>query len=213
VDTKITNIILLAIIVLAFGAGIFVYPMLPDQIASHWGPSGQVNGYMPKLWGIFLFPLILIGMFVFYIAIPMVDPLKKNIESFRKDYNKFWIFMFVFFSYVFSLTLAWNFGCRFNMTFAIIPAIAMLYYVMAAIIEKSKRNWFFGIRTPWTLSSDRVWDKMHKLGGKLYRVAAFLSLAGLLFTEEIAIFFIVGPVMIASIYVLVYSYFVYKKNN
>jgi uncharacterized membrane protein len=92
------------------------------------------------------------------------------------------------------------------------PAFATLFYYSGVLIENAKRNWFIGIRTPWTLSSDRVWDKTHKIGGKLFKIAGIVALAAVFF-ETAAIFFIIVPVIIVSIYTVVYSYLEYQKES
>ncbi len=211
--TRLTNITLLAIVALVFIVGALAYPLLPDRVASHWNAAGEVNGYMGKFWGVFLLPVIMLGMFAIYIVIPKIDPLKNNIGSFRNYYNGFWVFISLFFLYIFSLSLAWNFGVRFNFTFAIIPAMAMLYYVMGVTLGKSKRNWFFGIRTPWTLSSDFVWEKTHELGGKLFKLSALIALGGLLLPSNTAIIFAIVPVVLVAIITTIYSYFEHKKEG
>jgi uncharacterized membrane protein len=78
-------------------------------------------------------------------------------------------------------------------------------------MENAKRNWFIGIKTPWTISNDVVWEKTHKLGGKLFKVAAALSLLGIFF-GELAFWFTILPVMAFSVYLLFYSYFEYQKE-
>jgi uncharacterized membrane protein len=75
--TKYTNIIVIGIILLSIIFGIYFYPLLPDSIASHWDGKGVVNGYMPKFWGIFFMPLILIGCFILFRYLPRLTHLKK----------------------------------------------------------------------------------------------------------------------------------------
>ena len=75
-----------------------------------------------------------------------------------------------------------------------------------------KRNWFIGIRTPWTLSSERVWDRTHAIGGKLFRLAGVIALGGIIFTG-IAWLFILGPILVISIYLVVYSYLEYRRDE
>jgi uncharacterized membrane protein len=91
------------------------------------------------------------------------------------------------------------------------PALAILFYYSGILIENAKMNWFIGIRTPWTLSSDKVWDKTHKIGGKLFKIAGVINLLAI-FYQNYTIFFIVVPVIIVSIYTVVYSYFEYQKE-
>jgi len=210
-NNKNTNIILLAIIITSFTVGAYFYPQLPEKIASHWNSSGDVNGYMGKFWGIFLLPFIMLGMFVLYALIPLIDPLKSNIQSFRKYYNYFWIIMSVFFMYIYGLIIAWNLGYLFNFIMAIVPAMAFLFFVIGSFLKNLKRNWFVGIRTPWTLSSDIVWEKTHKLGGKLFQISAVISLLGLFLKGNAIIFAIIIPILISSLFIVVYSYVVYKK--
>ena len=212
-NSRITNLILISIILLATITGVIAYPMLPEQIASHWNAAGKANGYMGKFWGIFLLPAVMAGMFLIYFFIPKLDPLKKNIDLFRSTYNSFWIWMFAFFAYIFGLSIMWNVGYIFNFTIAIVPAIAALFYIIGGVLEKSKRNWFVGIRTPWTLSSDIVWDKTHKLGGKLFKIVAIVSLLGMFVPDSYIIGMTVIPVVLVTVVTMLYSYLEYRKLN
>lgn len=212
-SNKITNIVLLAIVVIAFVAGVLVYPQLPEKIASHWNAVGEVNGYMQKFWGLFLLPLIMLGMFALYIIIPLIDPLKNNIKAFRKYYNALWIFLEIFFLYIYGLSVAWNLEFRFNFTTAIVPAIAVLWFFLGTFLKNIKRNWFVGIRTPWTLSNDTVWEKTHKLGAKLFQASAIISLLGLFFKGNFSILFIIIPAMASALIAVAYSYIAYKKGQ
>lgn len=209
-SSKITNIILLILILAAFVGGTWAYPQLPERVASHWNTAGEVNGSMGRFLGVFLLPFIMAFLWFLYGIIPRVDPLKKNIAGFRKAYNAFWAFIMAFFLYVFVLTLAWNLGHRFDMTLAILPAVGVLFYVIGMVIEKSKRNWFMGIRTPWTLSSDVVWEKTHTLGGLLFKLVALVTLASLFFSPSVAILVIIVSALGVSLITVVYSYVVYR---
>lgn len=212
-NKKITNVVLIIIIAAVFGAAIWAYGLLPDKIISHWNASGQPDGYSNKFFGLFLVPIIMAVLFLLYLIIPKIDPFKENIKLFRKYYNALWIFLFLFFAYIFSITLIWNLGYKFDFTFAIIPAMSVLFYFIGSILKNVKRNWFLGIRTPWTLSSDIVWEKTHKIGGKLFKTAGVISLLGLIFRGPVSIIFIITPALLFSIYLFVYSYFEYKKNE
>ena len=96
------------------------------------------------------------------------------------------------------------------MTYLLVPALAALYYFIGVLVENAKRNWFVGIRTPWTLSSDRVWNRTHKLGGRLFKAAAIITLVGLLF-EPYSFWFAIVPVLLVALYLVVFSYMEYKK--
>ncbi|MCZ7391855.1 MAG: SdpI family protein, partial [Candidatus Methanoperedens sp.] len=144
--------------------------------------------------------------------IPRIDPLKSNIQQFRKYYDRFVVLIMVFLLYIYLLTIFWNSGYTFNMTAFLSPALAVLFYYAGVLIENAKRNWFIGIRTPWTLSSDKVWDKTHKIGGKLFKIAGVVTLLAIFF-QNFAVFIIVVPVILISIFTFVYSYFEYQKEK
>lgn len=202
--------IILGIILLSFVIGIYFYFQFPDQVASHWNAKGEVDDYMSKFWGLFLFPLIMVGLWFLFLLIPKIDPLKKNIEKFRKYYDSFIVLMILFLFYVFLLVIVWNGIIKFNMTQAIIPAMAILFYYIGGLMAHMKRNWFIGIRTPWTLSSDEVWDKTHKLGSKLFKAIAVFVILGLFFPGQM-VWLILIPTISIAIYLVVYSYFEYRK--
>ncbi len=91
-----------------------------------------------------------------------------------------------------------------------VPSMAVLFYYCGVMIENAKRNWFVGIRTPWTMSNEEVWDKTHRLGGRLFKVVGAISLLGMIF-EEYAMIFIIVPVLFATFYTFLYSYLEYRK--
>lgn len=210
-STKNAQWILIALVVAAFVVGAFFYPQFPERVATHWSAAGEADGYMNKTWGVFLLPLVMAGLFALYRFIPVIDPLKTNIESFRRYYDGFWIFLSVFLLYLFGLQTAWNLGARFNFSAAMIPAVALFWYGLGIVLKKSKRNWFVGIRTPWTLSSDAVWERTHRLGAKLCTAAAILSLSAFFFEGKALVAALVLPAAAVAAATIVYSYLEYRR--
>jgi uncharacterized membrane protein len=200
------------IVLLSVLIGIVLYPSMPELMASHWDAAGQVDGYMPKFWGLFLMPIISAIILGLFIAIPKIDPLARNIRKFRKQFDMFVLLMMMFMLYIYLLTIGWNFGVRFGMTQALAPALALLFYYTGAMMEESKRNWFIGIRTPWTMSSDRVWGETNRLGGKLMRAAGVVALLGVVF-PDFAFTLILAPVIAFAVFSVVYSYVIFKKQS
>ena len=203
--------LIIGIILCSFVLSIYLYPSMPTQIASHWNAQGRVDDYMSKFWGLFLLPFTLVGLLLLFMIIPKIDPLKTNIEAFRKHYDRFIVIVIIFLFYVYLLTIIWNLGVRFDMIQWMIPALGVLFYYMGLVLEKVKMNWFIGIRTPWTLSSEVVWNKTHKIGGKLFKIAGIVTLFGSLF-KDYMLFFILIPVILVTIYTIVYSYLEYQKT-
>ena len=180
-------------------------------MASHWNFQGEVDGYISKFWGLFLMPFISVGLFLLFVFIPKIDPLKVNIEKFRKYFDWFIVLIALFLFYIYLLTVFWNIGSRFDMGQFTIPALGILFYYCGVLIENAKRNWFIGIRTPWTLSSDSVWEKTHKIGGKLFKIAGIIAVFGIFFPNYTFLFVLI-PVISVAIYTAAYSYFEYQKE-
>lgn len=204
------DIVILIIILISFGIAIYYYPQMPEKMASHWNAKGEIDGYMGKFWGLYLMPGITALMYLMFLIIPKIDPLKKNIEKFRVYFDWFILLMVAFLLYIYILTIAANLEYAFNMTTMILPAIGVLFIYIGFLVQHAKRNWFIGIRTPWTLSNDVVWQKTHKLGGKLFKIAGILVLLSIIF-ESVALWIILGAALIAGLYPVIYSYFEYEK--
>lgn len=201
----------LFLVAVSFGAASYLYPHMPEMMASHWNAAGDVDGYMPKAAALFLMPAMSLVFFFLFLLIPKIDPMKANIAKFRRYFDIFILLFEIFFLYIYSLTILWSLGWRFDMTVAMMPALAILFYYMGIMIGNAERNFFIGIRTPWTLSSDRVWDKTHALGGKLFKAVAVLTLLAA-FIPDYAIYLMLIPVLGVSFYLMIYSYLEFRKE-
>ena len=211
-STRTTLIIVTILIVTSTLAGLLLWNQLPEPMASHWGVNDQVNGYMSKFWGVFLMPVITIAMLLLFLVIPSIDPLKANIAQFRDYFNSFIALIVAFMVYIYGLTLVWNLGyASFRMSTAMLPAMGLLFIFVGVMIGKAKRNYFIGIRTPWTLSSDKVWDETHRIGGKLFIASGALALLGAFFPDY-AFWFIMVPVLGTALFTVVYSYVLFQRE-
>jgi len=200
------------ILVLLFAVSIILFPYLPGMMASHWDMYGVADGYSPKPLALFLVPCLALGLTILLLWIPRLDPLKENIEKFRPAYEWFVAGFVAFFLYLHLLTLAWNLGFRFSFVQALCPAFAAFYFGIGVLIGSAKRNWFIGIRTPWTLSSDTVWERTHRRGALLFKISGILALGGI-FSSDLAFFLILVPVIVSAAYMVVYSYREYQREQ
>jgi len=204
------NVISLGIIILSFLIGAFAYAYVPDIMPTHWNAQGEIDGYMYKFWGLFLLPIISLGIFALLIFIPKFEPRKQNLEAFKEYYQGIILVTMGFLFYIYVLSILAAFGYKFNMVQMMSPAFATLIYYMGVALEKTKSNFFVGIRTPWTISDETVWEKTHALGGKLFKISGIITLFGAFF-KEIGFLLMIVPILAASVYVFVYSYIEYKK--
>jgi len=194
-----------------FISGASIYSSMPETMATHWDADGNVNGYSTRVVGVFLIPVLTLGIYLLFKAIPHIAVYRKNIESFKEYYFYLKIGLVAFLAVVQSAVIAANRGYAFDMSYIIMPAMGVLFYGMGIIIEKTKKNFFIGIRTPWTLSSDAVWEKTNRLGSKMFRVFGVLAVLSILVPGSLLFF--IFAVLIGVIYLFVYSYLEYEKEK
>jgi len=209
---SVSYIVSLVLIVLSFALGACFFEQLPEQMASHWNFAGEVDGYLSKLWGVILLPLMALVMVLIFWLIPKIDPLKKNIDKFRGYYNVLIVIITVFFTYIHVLMLVMNLGYDLALEYWLMPMLGILFWFMGYFLQKTKQNWFVGIRTPWTLSSPMVWKKTHALGSKVFYVYGFLFVA-LSFLPDLFQKIIIISLIVVMLLIVVYSFVLYQKEK
>ena len=209
---RVSGVIVLTLIFASFILGIYSYPKMPNKMAFHWNLRGEADDYISKFWGLSLLPLMLTGINLLFVAIPRIDPLKENIRKFRRYYDGFIVLFNLFLLWIYLYVILWNLGLMFRIGIALLPAYAILLYYLGILCEKAERNWFIGIRTPWTLSSERVWDETHRVGGKLFKIAGVIAFIGVFF-KGYELFFVLIPVISVAAYTIIYSYFEYQREG
>lgn len=112
--------------------------------------------------------------------------------------------------YVQALILAYNLGYAFRIQQVLAPMLAVVGITFGYVVENSRQNWFVGIRTPWTLSSEEVWTRTNRRGGILFKIAGVLALLAIPFPEYF-IYVAVAPLVIAALVPTVYSYVLYRR--
>jgi uncharacterized membrane protein len=213
-STRVTLIVSLVLIGVALGISLAVYGRLPGAMASHWNASDQVDGSISRFWGAFLMPLLGLALLCLFMMIPSIDPLKANIAQFRGVFNIFITMIMVFLLYIHVLTILWNLGLQsFRMSRALLPAVGLLFVLAGLMMRRAKRNFFIGIRTPWTLSGDRIWDETHRIGGTLFVASGILAVLGTLFPAPVAYWLLVAPVIASSAFAVVYSYVLWRREQ
>jgi len=180
-------------------------------MASHWNAQGIVDGYSSRVFNVLFFPLLEIFLFLLLTYVPKLDPKKKNIKLFESNYSLFISIMMIFMYIVQLQVFLWNIDIKVPIETSMPILMGILFIFVAHLIQSAKQNYTIGIRTPWTLASEKVWNKTHALGAKLFRVGGILTILSSLIPKYsfIALFaFILAP----SIYLFIYSYLEFKKE-
>jgi immunity protein, SdpI family len=140
--------------------------------------------------------------------------LKANIATFRPMFNIFIVAMMVFMLFVHVLTIVWNLGFQgFRMSVLLLPALGLVFILVGLMMRQAKRNFFIGIRTPWTLSSDKVWDQTHRVGAVLFMASGVLALLGAFLPGPVAYWLVILPILASTLIVIVYSYLLWRREQ
>ncbi|MDD2233753.1 MAG: SdpI family protein [Desulfitobacteriaceae bacterium] len=208
---KLTGLSVLATLVISFWA----YPRLPYRVPSHWNVAGEIDGYSSAFSGAFLLPLITLAMWLFFLLIPLIDPRKDN---YKKMGKVFWLFSFTVILFLCLLHLGILMITLGMLKTSLVPllsfaGIGVLFIVIGFYMGKIKHNYFFGIRTPWTLASEEVWNKTHRTVGPWWVVSGviFLMLGFLPKYLMVPLLFII--IVVLALGSAVYSYIVYRSIN
>lgn len=202
----------LVVIILTTAVTVAVYPLMPDVVASHWNAAGEVNGMMPKFWGLLLVPVLMAVFSALFLVLPRIDPLRENYQKFQDYYDGFILVFAVFFFVIQLQIILWGLGVPVSPNLVMPFMIGILFIYIGFLLEHAEPNWFVGIRTPWTLSSTSVWKKTHAMGATLFKLAGVLCMIGIL-AGTYAWLFILVPVMTVAVFSVVYSYVVFKREQ
>jgi uncharacterized membrane protein len=203
-----------AVAILAVLAGTLVaYPSLPDVVPIHWNAHGQVNGWGPK-WSLFLYgPGGMLLIVLMFAALPWLSPKKFEVDSFRATYLYIMIVIVAMMACCQGLILLAALGSLSGVTFDISRAIeggvCLLMALLGNVLGKVRRNFFVGIRTPWTIANEHVWNRTHRFAAKTFFAGGLLGLVAVALAAPFWV-----PIAAIAIAVLVpaaYSLVFYKQ--
>lgn len=210
--TRLTQMAVAVIIAVLFAVSWYVYPIAPDQIATHWNSYGVADGFASKSFGLFMMPALAAVIMAIIVMLVNTKPSKQTLQEVSGYIDMMLIVLALFFLYMHVITVAINVGVPVAIISAIIPAFSLLFFVSGIVMKHVPRNYVIGIRTPWSLESDGVWKKTHRESAWLFQAAALVSLGGLVFPQY-AVWFILIPVIVAALGSTGYSYWVYKNKT
>jgi len=199
----------IAVLLLVFLIGIYFYPQLPQQVASHWNASGQVNGYMDKTWAVFILPALAAVIYLLMTFLPYIMPSKDAILKF-KHYFTIKLSMVLFISAIYLYTLLFSLGFIISMNILMPVLLGLLFIVIGYSIRDVHHNYFLGIRTPWTLANKKVWKKTHEFGSKTFMIAGVACIISIIAGSN-AFWVSMTAIMIGALAPVVYSYLEFRN--
>jgi len=207
--TRLNLISLGAVAIMALLAG-WLYSSLPDPMPSHWNIAGEVDGWMPKPWGVWVLPLVGLGLWVLFAILPLISPKGFRLEPARRAYDIVWFVMILFLGGVQAATYLEALGREGPGVEQVVPLMTGgLFLLVGNYLGKFPRNFFVGIRTPWTLASEPVWNRTHRFAGWVFMVAGVLIALSAFFPKALPL--LIGTVVLAALTPIVYSFVLYRR--
>lgn len=217
IDSKAVNklfMMTLAFAGVTFAISAWAWFRLPDgvQVPVHWNIDGNPDRYASKTEGLFTMPVVMLVVATVFRLIPAIEPRRRNLLRSFTAYRVTTLATMGLLFAIHSAAVASLLGLitmRLNLIVGV--AIAILMMLLGNYLGKVRSNFMFGIRTPWTLSSNYTWDKTHRLGGKLLFLSGLVGLVLIAAAPAFGMRIMIGLVIASSLFVVGYSWWVWRK--
>lgn len=198
-----------AMIFAASAYSLFKLSNLPDVIPVHWNYLGEPDGYASKVWGVWLMPMAMATMALLMVALPKISPKKFELEPLS------------IFNYVMLLVIGFLGVMHVVMLHAadlprpldgiVLIAVFVLFALIGNVLGKVRRNFWMGVRTPWTLADERVWDKTHRSAARLWTAGGIVGAVLAVFGMRPWMF--IALVSVMALFPIAQSYVIYRQLN
>jgi uncharacterized membrane protein len=192
---------------------VWAYPRLPPTVATHWGLDGTPDGYSSRLMAVSIMPLVLVFMTVIFNVLPKVDPRRENYARFLSSYWLIANAVIVFLLVAHAMIIASGLGFDVKIDRLMPLGVGLLFVFLGNYLTRVEPNWFIGIRTPWTLSSDSVWRRTHRTGGWLMVIGGLVLAASAFVPRPAFLVLFVATIVIVAVIPIVQSYVLWKREQ
>src|SRR5512145_2896920 len=203
----------LVIAALAVAISIWAYPSLPPRVATHWDLRGTPDGFSSRAWAVAIIPIVIIAMTVLFNVLPKLDPRRENYAKFLSSY---WlianaVIVFVLVAHGMIITTGLGYSVKIDRLMPL--GVGFLFTFLGNYLTRVEPNWFIGIRTPWTLSSDTVWRKTHRTGGWLMVLGGLALASGAFLPAAMLLPLFIVTIVVVGVIPVVQSYVLWKKEQ
>jgi uncharacterized membrane protein len=203
----------------AFAASLWVgwlHPEgLPEKVPIHWGADGKANGWVQRehiLPYLMIVPGVMTGFVLLSLALPWLSPEQFSIDRFRNTYNYLMSLLLTFFAYFHGIALAGSLQWDVNMNRVVLGGMFLLFGLLGNVLGKVQRNFFVGIRTPWTLADETVWIRTHRVAAWLWTGGSLIGFVGvMLLPAERSVWWSLAVIVGMALTPVVYSLVLYKR--
>ena len=188
--------------------GLLLWDQLPEQIPSHWGINGEVDGWSSKSMAVFGFPGLLLAIHWLCVLFSSADPKHKQ---YSPTMLKLVLWLCPVLSLVVnSLVYATALGYSIDISLILPLFEGILFIIIGNLLPKCRQSYTMGIKLPWTLANEENWNKTHRLGGKVWVIGGVVILATAFFRQ---FWIMIGILALMVLIPAFYSYLLYRKQQ
>lgn len=200
----------LLLVIAGVALSVWAYPLLPERVPTHWDLAGNVDGYSSRLFAVSFIPCIVAVGWFLMLVLPVISPRGFRLEDSTSAFyvcTLAVIALLVVMNFVF-LRAAMTGGAP-SLTLVFV-SIGVLLTVVRSFLGRLRKNFWIGVRTPWTLANDEVWRRTNKLAGRLF-VAGGIAVVIASFFGAAVVPVLIAVVGIAALVSILYSYVLYRR--
>jgi uncharacterized membrane protein len=209
-------IVAMVLTVLAAAASVVAYfgfhDQLPEQVPIHWNIRGEVDGSVPRdgaLSYLLVLPEVMAGVVLLTLVLPWLSPRQFEVDRFRDTYFYFMALVVGVFAYIHAVALTASLQIGFDFNRVLLGGMFLFLAAIGNVLGKVQRNFWMGVRTPWTLASEAVWVRTHRLAAWLFVAGGLAGFVGTLIgLHPVICFSLFG---VAAIWPVFYSLILYKR--
>jgi uncharacterized membrane protein len=198
-----------AFILIGLIVAVWLWPRLPAQVPSHWNVHGQIDGHMPRFWAAAFPPLMVLALAFLTWLLPAISPNRFRIGPFAQVFTGLMLVIQGFILVVGMCVLLVGAGYALPMPKISMLGVGALMVILGNYMGKLQRNFFIGIRTPWTIASEATWERTHRLAGKLFVLAGLVVLVGTIF--GLPFWVGIACILAAALIPAAHSYVIYRR--
>ncbi|MFH1047483.1 MAG: SdpI family protein [Patescibacteria group bacterium] len=206
-----TEAVMLALLASNCIASYFFYQGFPERVPTHWNFAGEIDGWSGPGFAAFFFPAMIIGLYLLLTFIPLADPNRNRYEEFGRPYGVLRLSFVLFMSLIYFIISFAGLGFDVNVGLIIPFGVGILFVILGNFMPKFKKNWFVGIRTPWTMADERVWTQTHRMGGRLFVIGGVLMMLSAVTPPIVNLILLIAVVGLLTFGTIGYSYWIWRK--